>query len=222
MRRQQCGRSALPELYAEIMEMPIRNRIGMIVVSHPDDTSFNVAIARRCETALRSAGFTIHVCNLYADKFNPLLTCRELRGLGTDDPLVQHYRDLLVAAEVLVVVHPNWWGAPPAMMKGWIDRVFAEGSAYAFEKAGDQGDIPQGLLHTRVAVVFNTSNTEEERERIVFGDPLERIWKECLLRYCGVQKVIRHVFRIIATSSLADRECWLDEVSRIVVQAANS
>jgi len=204
------------------MEVTSFNRIGLIVVSHPDDASFTVAIARRCETSLQSVGFTTHLCNLYADNFNPLLTRREVRGLGTDDPLVQRYRDLLASAEVLVVVHPNWWGAPPAMMKGWIDRVFAEGSAYAFEKAGDQGDVPKGLLRTRVAVVFNTSNTEEERERIVFGDPLERIWKQCLLQYCGVQNVIRHVFRIIATSSVADRERWLDEVSRIVVHAADS
>ncbi|WP_263418118.1 NAD(P)H-dependent oxidoreductase [Terriglobus albidus] len=204
------------------MEVPTPNRIGLIVVSHPDDASFTVAIARRCEISLQSVGFTTHFCNLYADNFNPVLTRREMRGLGTDDPLVQRYRDLLLSAEVLVVVHPNCWGAPPAMMKGWMDRVFAEGSAYAFEKDSDQGDIPKGLLHTRVAVVFNTSNTEEEREQIVFGDPLERIWKQCLLQYCGVQNVIRHVFRIIATSSVADRERWLDEVSRIVVQAAGS
>lgn len=54
------------------------------------------------------------------------------------------------------------------MMKGWMDRVFAEGSAYAFEKSTDLGDVPKGLLRTNVAVVFNTSNTEEQRERVVF------------------------------------------------------
>jgi putative NADPH-quinone reductase len=105
------------------------------------------------------------------------------------------------------------------MMKGWMDRVFAEGSTYAFEKSGDQGDIPKGLLQTKVALVFNTSNTDEERERVVFGDPLERIWKDCLLRYCGVQNVIRRVFRIIATSSDAVRQGWLDEVHRVVFKA---
>jgi hypothetical protein len=61
-----------------------------------------------------------------------------------------------------------------SMMKGWMDRVFAEGSAYAFEKASERGHASKGLLHTRVAVVFDTSNTEEERKRTVFGDPLER------------------------------------------------
>jgi NAD(P)H dehydrogenase (quinone) len=195
-------------------------RAALVVVSHPDEASFSVALARRSENALQALGFSTHFCDLYADKFDPVLTKREVRGFKTDDPLTQRYRDLLASAEVLVVVHPNCWGAPPAMMKGWMDRVFVEGSAYAFEKSSDQGDVPKGLLQTNVAIVFNTSNTEEERERVVFGDPLERIWKDCLLRYCGVQTVIRHVFRIVATSSIADRKHWLDEAHRIVSEAA--
>jgi NAD(P)H dehydrogenase (quinone) len=193
---------------------------ALIVVSHPDDASFSVAIARRSEAALQALGFTTHFCDLYADNFDPVLTKGEVRGHETEDPLTQHYRDLLASAQVLVIVHPNCWGSPPAMMKGWMDRVFAQGSAYAFEKSADLGDVPKGLLQTEVAVVFNTSNTEEERERVVFGDPLDRIWKVCLLRYCGVKNVIRHVFRIVATSSVADRKHWLDEVDAILSEAA--
>jgi NAD(P)H dehydrogenase (quinone) len=203
------------------MKLTSANGTGLIVVSHPDTASFSVAIALQSETVLKDLGYKTHFCDLYADGFNPLLTKDEVRGLGTGDPITLRYRDLLASAEVLVIVHPNCWGSPPAMMKGWMDRVFAEGSAYAFEKANDQGDAPRGLLHTRAAVVFNTSNTEEERERTVFGDPLERIWKDCLLRYCGVRNVVRRVFRIIATSSVADRRRWLDEVNCVVADAAN-
>jgi putative NADPH-quinone reductase len=105
------------------------------------------------------------------------------------------------------------------MMKGWMDRVFAEGSAYAFEKSSDQGDAPRGLLRTKIAIVFNTSNTDEDRERAEFGDPLERIWRDCLLRYCGVQRTIRRVFRIIAASSVRQREEWLHEVRQIIEDA---
>jgi NAD(P)H dehydrogenase (quinone) len=108
------------------------------------------------------------------------------------------------------------------MMKGWMDRVFAEGSAYAFERSIDHGDSPKGLLHTKTAIVFNTSNTDEDRERIEFGDPLERIWKDCLLGYCGVQRTLRRVFRIIATSSTGHREAWLREVSETIVNAVHN
>jgi len=83
--------------------------------------------------------------------------------------------DLLRSA--LVVVHLNWWGAPPAIAKGWIDRAFALDAAYAFEKDVDQGDVPVGLLPIRAALVLNTSNTPEPRERDAFSDPLARIWR---------------------------------------------
>jgi NAD(P)H dehydrogenase (quinone) len=201
------------------MAVTVPHQSALIVVSHPDNSSFSLAVARRSETALQALGFATHFCDLYTDNFNPLLTKDEMRGSKTDDPLTQRYRDLLASAEVLVVVHPNCWGSPPAMMKGWMDRVFAEGSAYAFEKSTDLGDVPKGLLRTNVAVVFNTSNTEEQRERVVFGDPLDRIWKDCLFRYCGVKNVVRHVFRIVATSSVTDRKGWLNEVDRILSES---
>jgi putative NADPH-quinone reductase len=192
------------------------DRTALIVISHPDEASFNHAIAGTSAAALEALGFTTHLCDLYADGFDPVITKAEIRGRPTEDALTKHYIGLLASAEVLVVVHPNCWGAPPAMMKGWMDRVFTEGSAYAFEKSSDQGDAPQGLLRTPIAIVFNTSNTREDRERTEFGDPLERIWKDCLLRYCGIRKTIRRVFRIIATSSLGDREKWLSEVRRTI------
>jgi putative NADPH-quinone reductase len=198
------------------------HRIALVVVSHPDDASFNHAIARNSAAALEARGFTTHLCDLYADNFDPVITKGEVRGQGTEDELTKQYIGLLASAEVLVVVHPNCWGAPPAMMKGWMDRVFAEGSAYAFKKSTDQGDAPKGLLRAKTAIVFNTSNTEEDRERVEFGDPLERIWKDCLLRYCGVQRTVRRVFRIIATSSIGHREAWLREVRQTIDDAVQS
>jgi NAD(P)H dehydrogenase (quinone) len=201
------------------MKSYLHHRTALVVVSHPDAASFNHAIAHDSAAVLEALGFTTHLCDLYADNFDPVITKGEVRGKRTEDQLTNMYISLLASAEVLVVVHPNCWGAPPAMMKGWMDRVFAEGSAYAFEKSCDQGDVPRGLLHTDIAIVFNTSNTDEDRERVEFGDPLERIWSDCLLRYCGVQKIIRRIFRIIATSSAQQREAWLREVRQTIVDA---
>ena len=195
------------------------HRTALVVVSHPDAASFNHGIAHDSAAVLEALGFTTHLCDLYADNFDPVITKGEVRGQRTEDQLTNMYISLLASAEVLVVVHPNCWGAPPAMMKGWMDRVFAEGSAYAFEKSCDQGDVPRGLLRTDIAIVFNTSNTDEDRERVEFGDPLERIWSDCLLRYCGVQKIIRRIFRIIATSSVQQREAWLREVRQTIEDA---
>jgi NAD(P)H dehydrogenase (quinone) len=113
-------------------------------------------------------------------------------------------------------VHPNWWGQPPAMLKGWVDRVIRPGVAYGFVE-GDNGEgVPVGLLKARAVVIFNTSNTEDSREQAVFGDPLETIWKNCIFGLCGVTNFHRRMFGVVVASSMEQRKEWLDEVREMV------
>jgi NAD(P)H dehydrogenase (quinone) len=115
-----------------------------------------------------------------------------------------------------VIVHPNWWGQPPAILKGWVDRVMRPGVGYRFLD-GDGGEgVPVGLLKARAAIVFNTSNTAVEREQAVFGDPLELIWKNCIFGLCGVKDVHRETFGVVVTSTESQRRHWLARVSDIV------
>lgn len=183
----------------------------LIVAAHPDPDSFTLAVARRMADTATAAGAPVTFHDLYRTAFDPRLTIAEARGRSSDDPLVQaHIRDL-VDADVFIAVHPNWWGGPPALLKGWIDRVFAPGAAYDFEKKIDEGGLPIPLLRTRAALIVNTSNTPEEREATAFGDPLERMWRDCLLGFCGVQVIDRWVLRIIATSTPEQRAQWLSD-----------
>ena len=130
--------------------------------------------------------------------------------------LIMRHCDEIAAADGIVIVHPNWWGQPPAIVKGWIDRVIRPGVAYVF-KEGDSGeDIPVGLLRAKSALIFNTSNTEAQREQEAFGDPLERIWKDCIFGLCGVKHVNRRTFGVMVMSTVQQRETWLDEVRETV------
>jgi len=73
-----------------------------------------------------------------------------------------------------VIVHPTWWGQPPAILKGWIDRVIRPGVAYRFRE-GDAGEgIPDGLPAAKAALVFTTSDTPPEREMAVIGEAAGR------------------------------------------------
>ena len=71
-------------------------------------------------------------------------------------------------------------------------------------------------MRAKIALVFNTTNTEGERERKVFGDPLEMIWKNCVFGLCGIEKVYRKTFGIIVTSTAEERQGWLREVEEMV------
>jgi putative NADPH-quinone reductase len=103
-------------------------------------------------------------------------------------------------------------------MKGWIDRVFRPGVAYRFV-AGDGGEgVPVGLLRAETAIVFNTSNTPTEREMEIFGDPLDKLWRKCILEFCGVRKVTRQTFGVVITSTPEERAVWLEQVEALVAE----
>ena len=187
----------------------------LIVLAHPDPASFNHAIARTAAQTLRDAGHRVTLRDLHAEHFDPLLPAGEIPSSAPLPPdIAAHCRELQQADGILIV-HPNWWGQPPAILKGWIDRVIRPGVAYRFLEHDSGEGIPVGLLRARSAIVFNTSNTPEEREISVFGDPLENIWKSCIFDLCGVRDFHRRMFRTIVTSTLEQRQAWLGEVSHL-------
>ena len=193
---------------------------ALVVVGHPAPGSFCRAIADRIRETWAAAGCAVRFHDLVGEDFDPRLTAAEARGQATADPLVRRHIAELRGSDLLAVVHPNCWGAPPAIVKGWIDRVFAPDAAYGFIKGVDQGDIPVGLLATKVALVINTGNTPLDREREAFGDPLERMWRDCILTYCGIGEVMRALFGVVATSSEDERRRWLLEAATLAEKAA--
>jgi putative NADPH-quinone reductase len=187
-----------------------------VILAHPERRSFNHAIAETACRTLERAGHTVWFHDLYAEGFDPLLPASELNPDAAPGGDLARYCEELRRSDGLVFVHPNWWGQPPAAMKGWIDRVLRPGVAYTFEE-GDGGEgVPVGLLRAETAIVFNTSNTPPEREMEIFGDPLDRLWRKCILEFCGVKKVVRESFSVVITSSTEQRAAWLGQVEEIV------
>lgn len=187
-------------------------------MGHPDPGSLNHAVAQRISSTWAGLGFSAEVVDLHAAGFDPVMTAAEFRGGPSQDPQVQQYQQALHEADLLAVVHPNQWGAPPALVKGWMDRVFAEGAAYAFAKGEDAGDAPIPLLVGKRGLIVNTSNTTAEREADTFGDPLERIWRDCLLGYSGFERIDRLVLRVVATSTPSERAAWLVQVEEAATE----
>lgn len=187
----------------------------LVVLAHPSPASFNHAIAREVVTALEADKHTVTLRDLYAEGFDPLLQPGEAaRSAALTDQIAAEVAGL-ATADGVVIIHPNWWGMPPAILTGWVDRVIRVGSAYEFT-AGDKGEgVPIGLLPTRSAVIFNTSDTEPQRELTAFGDPLERIWRDCIFGLCGVEGVQRRTFTPVVTSTEAQRSAWLAEAAEL-------
>jgi putative NADPH-quinone reductase len=181
-----------------------------VYLAHPRPGSFNHALYGAVQDELRAHGCEVRAHDLYAEGFGPLLTAEET---GTVDPADRSpdeqlalHRAEVATLDALVLIHPNWWGMPPAVLAGWVQRVLAPGVAY---KLGTAEGEPAGLLRAGRALVLNTSDTPEARERDEFGDPLERIWAACVLPYVGVTDVRRTVFRTVTDSPAELRADWL-------------
>jgi len=188
----------------------------LVILGHPNQGSFCQAIAETAVNALRQEGREVFFHDLYREQFDPLLPYEEIAKGAPLPPVIRQHCEEAAQAEGIIIVHPNWWGQPPAILKGWVDRVLRAGVGYEFIE-GDSGEgVPVGLLKAKVALVFNTSNTPLARETAVFGDPLEILWKNCIFGLCGVPQSYRKTFEVIVTSSLEKRKAWLREVEKTV------
>jgi putative NADPH-quinone reductase len=182
-----------------------------IILGHQHAGSFNHAIAETAKRTLEASGHTVNFHDLYAEGFDPILRHEEVARDAELDPVIKAHCTELAEVDGIIVIHPNWWAMPPAMLKGWLDRVLRQGVAYKFTDKG-----PVGLLKADWALVFTTSNTPKEVELSWFGDPLENLWKTCILLYCGVKNMERTNYESIIMSSPEQRAEWLADVERRV------
>jgi putative NADPH-quinone reductase len=183
----------------------------LLILCHPQAGSFNHAVAERARETLASAGHQVLFHDLYREGFDPVLTSAEhRRGVSFDEQVVRHTEEL-AACGGLVFVHPEWWGQPPALLKGWVDRVLRPGVAYetAGEEAPDQAPAP--LLGDKAALVLAT------RDAGARAGLLEKVWLEGVFAFCGIRNAACQVLHDLRRLGPAERQAWLAQVSRALL-----
>ena len=130
---------------------------ALIVFAHPEPASFGAAMRQQAQQALRRSGYEVQVSDLYAMRFDPVSDRRNFRSrldpqrlrlqeeelhaaeVGGFAPELRAEMDKLLACDLLCLVFPIWWLGMPAILKGWVDRVFACGVAYGGGRRFDTG-----------------------------------------------------------------------------------
>jgi NAD(P)H dehydrogenase (quinone) len=186
-----------------------------LILAHPEKKSFNYAIAQEVVEELKANGHEVFFHDLYREKFPPVIPAREIPSNARLPQIISRHCSEIAEAEGIVIVHPNWWGQPPAILKGWVDRVLRPGVAYTFAEGDNGVGELIGLLKARAVLVFNTCNTPEDRELNVYGNPLELLWKNNMLVSCGAESYYRRTFGMIITSTVEQRQGWLAETREI-------
>lgn len=157
----------------------------LLVLAHPRPESFTRQVAATYSQAVQALGHQVVLRDLYAMRFNPVADGDEgrTRPQGPPAPDVQVEMDHLVAADVLTFVSPVWWIAPPAILKGWLDRVLRGGGfAYGYGPNG-----PRGTLVGKRSLVF-TSSGSTEREFVDSRklDAIRVMWGVGTVEFCGM------------------------------------
>ncbi|MFE3222955.1 NAD(P)H oxidoreductase [Nocardia sp. NPDC059228] len=115
-----------------------RQQTALVVIAHHRSDSLTAHIARRTVARLESAGYRVDLLDLRAEGFDPRMTEADQPDWGnrekTYSPEVHEHMDRLLAADVVVAVFPVYWASVPAILKGWIDRVWNYGFAYGRSK----------------------------------------------------------------------------------------
>lgn len=159
---------------------------ALVVLAHPLAGSLSHRLAGTAASALRGAGHETAVLDLYAEGFEPRLSGEERGGYyGTAAPGadIERHAALLREAERLVFLFPTWWFGPPAILKGWIDRVFSPG--IAFDHSPGFGPIVPRLTKLKHAAVVTTLGTPWWVDWIGMRRPVRRIFRTAVIGACA-------------------------------------
>jgi len=187
------------------------NKKILIVLAHPQVKSFCGALAQAYADGARESGAEVRQVNLAELRFNPV-------GSGSLDkplelePELRQAQDDIRWAEHLVFAYPILWGTLPALLKGFIERVFAPGFAVNFHKDSPLWDK---LLKGRSARLIVTLNTPPLLYRLLFRRAGHITMKRSILQFCGISPVKITDVGPMKNASAAKREKWLKQAREL-------
>lgn len=157
-----------------------------VIFAHPKTESFTGSVANTYAEAAAALGHQVVMRDLYRMHFDPCLPEDELPFAGGAHPRpdVAAERQLLADANVFVLIYPFWLNAPPAILKGYLDRVFGYGFAYG------RGGRSEPLLHGKRLITFSSSGAPLDwvRKTGTFG-AVEKLFDSYFAELCGLALV---------------------------------
>jgi putative NADPH-quinone reductase len=186
----------------------------LVVYSHPDPASFVAAARDRVLAALDRDGHVVRLTDLYAEGFDPCFDAHDRRTHlepGTA-PALQRHADDLRWCEALVLVYPTWWSGQPAMLKGWIDRVWANGVAWTLPAGSNR--LRPLLANVRRIVVVTTHGSSKVVNALQ-GESGKRVATRAMRTLCSRRCRTKWVAMYgVDRSTIEDRTAFLDRVER--------
>lgn len=186
----------------------------LIIYSHPNPNSFNSAIKQNLQDEIISQGHEAKIRDLYALNFNPILSAEDFTQLnqGNIPQDIKTEQDFISWCDTIVFVYPTWWSNVPAILRGYIDRVFSKGFAYTYNEQG-----PVALLKDKKIMIFQTTGSTEGM--LMQNNMVESMTNSIdsgIFAFCGMGVLKHKYFFAVPTVSDEERKKMLEEVKEIV------
>ena len=183
----------------------------LIINGHPDKQSFCFELARQYKKGAEKKGADCKLVNLADLEFNPILT-NGYRKRTELEPDLLMMQEEIKNADHLVLVYPTCWATYPALLKGFIDRVFLPGFSFKYRENSPLWDK---LLTGKTARMIVTMDTPTWYYSLFMRNAGHRSMKKGILEFCGIQPVKITSFSKVKSSTEARRKSWLTQVEKL-------
>ncbi|MFL5805766.1 MAG: NAD(P)H-dependent oxidoreductase [Roseiflexaceae bacterium] len=181
----------------------------LIIFAHPSQQSYNTSILHKSVEGLGEKGHAIQISDLYAQRFDPAMTEEELYRKNTPDSILRE-QEKVVWSNTLFFIFPIWWWSPPAILKGWLERVLCLDFAFKY-------DIKRssyvGTLQDRKAAIISTGSSDPASYPVAWQTASHTSYVGDILAVSGVT-VIKHMilYNIHQYQSRSELEQHLSDV----------
>lgn len=188
-------------------------RILIIYSNHYGD-NFNSRLLERLKSNITHAGDELMVRDLYQMNFDPVLRTNDFKMISAGNPPddIRKEQELIKWADILLFIYPIWWGGMPAIVKGYIDRVFSWGFAY---KSNGNGPVP--LLTDKKAIIMNSFGQSRAEYEMGMFAAMNRVNSEGVFGFSGVEVLQQLYFPSIQSVSEEVLEEYIKEAEKLLL-----
>lgn len=183
----------------------------LIINGHPNKSSLGFALAQAYFNGAEASGAKVSTIHLSDLDFSVNLKYGYQQRTELEPDLLESLA-LIRQANHLVWIHPVWWGGMPAIMKGFIDRLFLPGITFEYRENSIWWDK---LLKGKTARIITTLDQPSWYYRLAFGRPSVNQLKKSVLEFCGVKPVKVTYIGVVKTSNEAIRKNWIDKIYKL-------
>jgi NAD(P)H dehydrogenase (quinone) len=195
------------------IEVKSQMRILIIYSNHHGD-NFNYRLVERLKSTITQSGDELVVRDLYKMNFDPVLRTRDFEMISAGNPPedIRKEQELIKWADILLFIYPIWWGGMPAIVKGYIDRVFSWGFAYK-----SNGNGPYPLLTDKKAILMNSFGQSRAEYEMGMFAAMNRVNSEGVFGFSGVEVLHQLYFPSIHSASEEIQEEYLAAAEKLML-----